>query len=63
METVTDFIFLGSKITADGEIKTVAHWKKSYDKPRQHIKKQRHYFADDGPYSQSYGFSSSHVRM
>ena len=34
--------------------------KKSYDKPRQCIKKQRHYFADKGPYSQSYGFSSSH---
>ena len=49
METVTDFIFLGSKITADGdcshEIKTLAPWKKSYDQPRQHIKKQRHYFA------------------
>ena len=39
----------------------LALWKKSYDKPRQHIKKQRHYFADKGPYSQSYGFSSSHV--
>ena len=43
METVTDFIFLGSKITADGdcshEIKTLAPWKKSYGKPRQHIKK------------------------
>ena len=65
METVTDFIFLGSKITVDGdcnhEIKTLAPWKKSYDKPRQHIKKQRHYFANKGPYSQSYGFSSSHV--
>ena len=48
VETVTDFIFLGSKITADGdcshEIK--APWKKSYDHPRQHIKKQRDYFAD-----------------
>ena len=48
METVTDFIFGGSKITADGdcshETKTLAPWKKSYDKPRQHIKKQRHYF-------------------
>ena len=43
METVTDFTFLGSKITADGdcshEIKTLAPWKKSYDQPRQHIKK------------------------
>ena len=46
-ETVTDFISLSSKITADGdcscEIKTLAPWKKSYDQPRQHIKKQRHY--------------------
>ena len=41
----------------------LAPWKKSYDKPRQHIKKQRHHFASKGPYSQSYGFSSSHVRM
>ena len=40
-----------------------APWKESYDKPRQHIKKQRHHFADKGPYSQSYGFSSSHVGM
>ena len=65
MEAVTDFIFLGSKITADGdcshEIKMLAPWKKSYDQPRQHIKKQRHYFANKGPSSQSYGFSSSHV--
>ena len=49
MGTVTDSTFLGSKITADGdcshEIKTLAPWKKSYDKPRQHIKKQRRYFA------------------
>ena len=67
METVTGFIFFGSKITADGdcshEIKRLAPWKKSYDKPRQHIKKQRHHFANRGPYSQSYGFSSSHVPM
>ena len=67
-ETVeTAFIFLGSKITEDGdrshEIKTLAPWKKSYDQPRQHNKKWRHYFADKGPYSQSYGFPSSHVRM
>ena len=41
----------------------LAAWKKSYDKPRQHIKKQRTYFADKGPSSQSYGFSSSHVWM
>ena len=38
-------------------------WKKSYDQPRQHIKKQRHYFANIGPSSQGYGFSSSHVWM
>ena len=46
METVTDFIFLGSKISADSdcshEIKMLSPWKKSYDQPRQHIKKQRH---------------------
>ena len=50
VETVADFIFLGSRITADGdcshEIKTLTPWKKSYDQPRQHIQKQRHYFAD-----------------
>ena len=60
-----DFIFLGSKITADGdfsqEIKTLTSWKKSYDKSKQHIKKQRHYFVDKVLSSQSYGFSSSHV--
>ena len=38
-----------------------APWKKSYDQPRQHIKKQKHYFANKGPSSESYGFSSSHV--
>ena len=68
METVTDFIFLGSKITVDGDCshemkKTLAPWKKSYDKPRQHIKKQRHYFANKSAYSQSYDFPSSHVWM
>ena len=41
----------------------LAPWKKNYDKPRQHNKKQRHYFAKKGPSSQSYGFSSSHVWM
>ena len=67
METMTDSIFLRSKITADGDCsheikKTLAPWKKSYDQPRQHIKKQRHYFRDKGPSSfQRYGFSSSHV--
>ena len=67
MKTVRDFIFLGSKITDDGdcshEIKTLVPWKKSYNKPRQHIKKQRCYFAHKGLFSQSYGFSSSDVRM
>ena len=43
--------------------KTLAPWKKSYDQPRQHIKKQRRYFANKGLSSQSYGFSSSHVWM
>ena len=42
---------------------TLAPWKKSYDQTRQHIKKQRHYFANKGPSSQSYGFSSGHVWM
>ena len=41
----------------------LAPWKKSYDQPTQHIKKQRHYFAIKGPFSQSYGFSSSHIWM
>ena len=65
VETVADFILGGSKITANGdcshEIKTLTSWKKSYDQPRQHIKKQRHYFANKGLSSQGYGFSSSHV--
>ena len=67
MEAVTDFIFLGSKITADSdcshEIKTLAVWVKSKDKPRQHIKKQRHHFANKGLYNQSYSFPSSYVQM
>ena len=50
----------GSKITVDGdcshEIKTLTPWKESYDQPRQHIKKQRHYVANKGPSSQGYGF-------
>ena len=41
----------------------LTRWKKSYDQPRQHIKKQRYYFANKGPSSQGYGFSSSHVWM
>ena len=67
-ETVSDFIFLGSKITADGdcshEIKRrLLLGRKSYDQPRQHIKKQRHYFANKDPSSQGYGFSSGRVWM
>ena len=59
VETVADFIFGGSKITADGEM--LIPWKKSFDQSRQHIKKQRHYFANKGPSSQGYGFTSGHV--
>ena len=67
-ETVRGFIFLGSKITADGdcslEIKRCLQLgKKSYNKQREHIKKQKHHFANKGLSSQSYGFSSSHVRV
>ena len=54
METVKDVILGVSKITADGDC---------YDKPRQLIRKLRHLFANKGPYSQSYGFSSSQVHM
>ena len=66
METVRDFVFLGFKITADSdyshEIKRLlAPRKKSFDQLIQHIKKQRHCFANKGPSSQGYGFSSSHV--
>ena len=67
METVSDFILGVSKITVDGdcshEIKTLTPWKESYDQPRWHIEKQRHYFANKGPSSQGYGFSSNHVWM
>ena len=66
VETVGDLIFLGSKITADGdcshEIKRCLLLE-SYDQPRQHVKKQRHYFANQIPSSQGYGFSSGHVWM
>ena len=60
-ETVADFICGGSKITADGdcshEIKRhLTPWKESYDQPRQHIKKQRHYFVNKGTSTQGYGF-------
>ena len=67
VETVTDFIFLGSKITADGDcnhkIKTLAPWKKSNKKPRQCIKKQKHHFADKVRIVKTMFFSSNHVCM
>ena len=69
VETVTDFIFGGSKITADGdcscEIKRrlLLGRKAMVNQPRQHIKKQRHYIANKGPSSKSHSFSSSHVWM
>ena len=68
METVTDFILGGSKITADVDCshemkRHLLLWKKSYDQHRQHIKKQKHYFANKGPSSQGFGFSRSHIRM
>ena len=67
METVKDFIFLGSKslqmVTAALKLKYACSLEESYDKPRQCIQNQRHHFANKGPYSQSYGFSSSHVWM
>ena len=66
METLKDFILGGSKITADGdsshEIKRhLLLGRKAVTNPRQHIKKQRHYFAHKGPPCQRYGFSGSHV--
>ena len=67
METVTDFIFLGSKITADGdcshEIKRCFLLGRKAVTNLDSIKKQRHYFIDKGLYSQSYGFSCSHLWM
>ena len=50
-------------VTTAMKLKEAAPWKKSYDQPRQHIKKQKQHFADKGPSSQSYGLSSSHVWM
>ena len=69
VEIVSDVIFGGSKITADGDcsheiaVKMLTPWKESYDQPRQHIEKQRHYFANKGPSSQGYGFWSDRVWM
>ena len=65
VETVTDFLGGAPKslqmVIAAMKLKDACSWKKSYDQPRQHIKKQRHYFANKGPYSQNYDFSSSYV--
>ena len=68
VETVAEFILGGSKITADGdcnhEIKRrLLLGRKSYDQPKQRIKKQRHYFANKGPSSQGYGFFSGQFWM
>ena len=68
MKTVRDFIFGGSKITADGDFsheikRCLLLGRKAMTKSRQHIKKQRHDLTNKGPSSQSYGFSSSHVWM
>ena len=68
METVTGFIFGGAPkslqmVTAATKLKDACSFKKSYNKPRQHIQKQRHYFTDKSLYSRNYGFSSSHVWM
>ena len=66
-ETVSDFIFWGPKslqtVIAAMKLKDTYSWKESYDQPRQHIKKQRHYFANKVSSSQGYGFSSSHIWM
>ena len=67
MQTVRDFIFGDPKslqmVTAAMKLKAFAPWKKSHDQPRQHIKKRRHYFANKGLSSQSFGFSSRHVKL
>ena len=65
---MSDFILGGSKITADSDCsqeikKMLTPWKESDDQPRQHIKKQRHYFANKGLSGQGDGFSSGHVWM
>ena len=68
VETVSDLIFLGSKITADGDCshaikRHLLLGRQVSDQPRQHIQKQRYYFANKGPFSQGYGFSSGHLWM
>ena len=65
MKTMTYFILWAPKslqmVPAAMKLKDACSWKKSYDQARQHIKMQRHYFANKGLSSSSYGFSSSHV--
>ena len=67
VETVADLIFWAPKslqmVIAAMKLKTLTPWKESYDPPRQHIKKQRHYFVNKGLFSQGYGFSNGHVWM
>ena len=68
LETMKDFTFLSFKITVDSDYshkikRCLLLGIKTIKKPRQHIKKQRHYFANKGLYCQSYGFSSSHVQI
>ena len=68
VETAADFILGGTKITADGDCSHEIKWhlllgRKVNDHPRQHIKKQKYYFANNGPSNQGYGFSSSHIWM
>ena len=67
IETVTDFVFWAQKslqmVTAAMKLKDAYSLKKNYDRPRQHIKKQRHYFTNKGPSSQRYSFSSGHAQI
>ena len=67
VETVSDFILGAPKslqmVTAAMKLKDTTPWKEIYDQARQHIQKQRHYFANKGPSSQGYGFSSGHIWM
>ena len=65
METMRNFIWGAPKslqmVIAAMKLKDAGSLEESYDKPRQHVKKQRHYFANKGPSSQGYGFSNGHV--
>ena len=67
VEAVTDFLSLSTKISVGGdcshERRRLLPWKEGCDQPKQHIKKQRHHFADKGPHSQNCGLSSGHVQL